>query len=527
VSELLQSQLLQPTNITPIQPQLAESNLFLISAQGPGSLSFNEFNPIFNRNGASAQVSGLAGENDTFGAAFVLSAIQNKLSWSFGATAFQTDGWRDNADQDDKIFDGFMQYELSYKTSIQAEYRYRDLERGDLRLEFFEDNFFPSERTEERRKTFRLGARHSFSPGSILLGSFLYQDADIDITDPDSFYTADYPEDAYGGELQHLFRSQYVNLVTGGGYFDIDGKIDQDIFGFPLPRVDTDAEHTNVYLYSYINVLDNLTFTVGGSYDDFDADDELTKDQDQYNPKFGITWNPLPGTTLRGAAFRVLKRTLITDQTLEPTQVAGFNQFFDEADTTDYWIFGGALDQKFTESLYGGAEYTYRDLNVPYTFIDPFTFEESLENENVEEKTVRAYLFWTLHDWLALRAEYQFERLETEGEIGPTQLDTHRAPVGLNFFHPSGLSASVTTTYIYQDVDDLTDFSTFTVESDDEDFWLVDAAINYRLPKRYGFFTLGVTNLTDEKFKFYDRDVDNPSIQPDRTIFGKITLALP
>src|SRR5919106_940320 len=41
VSELLQSQLLQPLNTTPIQPRLAESNLFLISAGGPGSLSFN------------------------------------------------------------------------------------------------------------------------------------------------------------------------------------------------------------------------------------------------------------------------------------------------------------------------------------------------------------------------------------------------------------------------------------------------------------------------------------------------------
>ena len=47
VSELLQSQLLQPINITPIQPRLAESNLFLISAGGPGALSFNEFNPHF------------------------------------------------------------------------------------------------------------------------------------------------------------------------------------------------------------------------------------------------------------------------------------------------------------------------------------------------------------------------------------------------------------------------------------------------------------------------------------------------
>ena len=47
VSELLQSQLLQPTNMTPIQPRLGESNLFLINAGGPGTLSFREFNPLF------------------------------------------------------------------------------------------------------------------------------------------------------------------------------------------------------------------------------------------------------------------------------------------------------------------------------------------------------------------------------------------------------------------------------------------------------------------------------------------------
>ncbi|MGH2500835.1 MAG: tetratricopeptide repeat protein [Candidatus Limnocylindria bacterium] len=44
VSELLQSQLLQPINTTPIRPHLAESNLFLIGAGGPGALSFK---PIF------------------------------------------------------------------------------------------------------------------------------------------------------------------------------------------------------------------------------------------------------------------------------------------------------------------------------------------------------------------------------------------------------------------------------------------------------------------------------------------------
>jgi hypothetical protein len=60
-----------------------------------------------------------------------------------------------------------------------------------------------------------------------------------------------------------------------------------------------------------------------------------------------------------------------------------------------------------------------------------------------------------------------------------------------------------------------------------DDFWLVDAAINYRLPKRYGFITVGATNLFDRSFNFIDTDIQNPLIQPSRFFFGRITLNLP
>ncbi len=56
---------------------------------------------------------------------------------------------------------------------------------------------------------------------------------------------------------------------------------------------------------------------------------------------------------------------------------------------------------------------------------------------------------------------------------------------------------------------------------------LVDTALNYRLPKRYGFITVGATNLFDKKFKFFNTDFDNPFIQPDRMFFARVTLALP
>jgi tetratricopeptide (TPR) repeat protein len=553
VSELLQSQLLQPSNITPIQPRLAESNLFLISSSGAANLSFNEFNPIFNRNGAAAQVSALAGNNDTFGGEAVISAIQNKLSWSFGATSFITDGWRENADQDDKIANAFAQYELSHKTSIQAEFRYRDNERGDVQLTFFEDDFIPSLREEDTTKNFRLGFRHDFSP-STLIGNFAYAKNDgMTHEEPDPFlilFEVESDEEAYGGELQYLHRSEYFNFVTGAGYFDIDRR-DTVILELDFPpvirdesHVDGDVKHTNAYVYSYIKPLQNLIFTAGGSYDDFEADDELEKDKDQFNPKLGISWNPIPSTTVRGAAFRVLKRSLITDQTVEPTQVAGFNQFFDEINATDYWTFGGALDQKITGSggacgslpiigdLYGGVEYTYRDLNVPYVFIDLVTFEESLENANWEEQNFRAYLFWTAHKWLSLSAEWQWERLDRKDgadQSGPgaRTVETNYFPLGINFFHPCGLSASLKGTYVDQQGSFERKDNIGVFENGDDDFFLVDAAIRYRFPKRYGFFTVGVKNLFDEEFEHFDTDRNNPRIQPDRFFFASITMAVP
>jgi tetratricopeptide (TPR) repeat protein len=544
VSELLQSQLLQPINITPIQPRLAESNQFLISAGGPGALSFNEFNPLFNRNRIAAQASGLAGENDTYGGEGVASGIYKKFSFSGGYTYFDTDGWRDNADQTDKIANIFAQYELTYKTSIQAEYRYRDREYGDLKQRFFEDDVFFGQTNETNRDTFRLGGKHAFSPASILLGSFIYQDADFRGTDDQPVVAPGFvtrlgvkrPVDSYSGELQYLFRSHYFNITGGGGHAYLDDEIRttantilDPILGPTKTQIDADLKHTNVYAYSYIKPLTNLTLTVGASGDFTSGDSPDVGNNKKVNPKLGIIWSPFTNTTLRAAAFKVLKRTLITDQTLEPTQVAGFNQFYDDYNGTEAWRFGGAVDQKFSPDIYGGAEFSYRDLDTPAT-------DENGNNIEADwsEYLGRAYLFWTPHEWLALRAEYQYERYKRDKELtdGIKKLDMHRVPLGITFFHPTGLGVSLNGTYVYQDGK----FEKIaggggTFEEGDGDFVLVDAAINYRLPKRYGFLTLGVTNLFDEDFEYFDADFDvnpnSPEIQPDRVFFGKITLALP
>jgi hypothetical protein len=537
VSELLQSQLLQPINITPVQPHLAESNLSILDGAGPADLSFNEFNPLFNRDRLSLQLSGIAGGQNTFGDEIVFSGVQGKASFSVGQFHYETDGFRENNDQRQNIYDAFVQYSLSSKTSVQAEFRSRDFNYGDLTLYFDSDNFdptlphnfIPTLRNNDDNKSVRLGFHHEFSQGSDLIASAIYQKGEGDLSfSPIPILTFGIKNDAdsYGAELQHLYRSEHFNLISGAGYFFVN-RLDIITLGSSVPY-ELDTRHVNLYLYSDIRYPENVTFTFGASADLFDRTD---MDQHQVNPKFGVTWNPLPKTTLRAAVFRTLKRPLMTNQTIEPTQVAGFNQFFDDADGTDLWRSGVAIDQKIFKDVYGGIEYSGRNL-VDVPIIQPQddgTYKTRLFDG--KERLGRAYLYWTPHKWLALSGEYQYERLDGhENVFQAKHVKTHRLPLTISFFHPSGFSAIFKTTYTDQKGEFMHQVAT-TDEGDplifpgSDQFWLVDAFISYRLPKQFGLFTVGAKNLFNKSFDYHDIDYENPLIQPKRLVFAKLTLA--
>jgi hypothetical protein len=207
--------------------------------------------------------------------------------------------------------------------------------------------------------------------------------------------------------------------------------------------------------------------------------------------------------------------------------VAGFNQFFDDGEGAESWRYGIAVDQKFSATLYGGVEFSKREIEVPFLFFPLPPASPSVQRADWEEQLVRAYLYWTPMSWLALSAEYQYEDLERDPVfVGPelfTEIETHRLPLGINFFHPCGFSAGLKATYIDQEGKFGDPFSGFLLG--DDQFWIVDAAISYRLPKRWGIITLGAKNLFDEAFNFQDTDPSNPWIVPEQLVFARCTLS--
>jgi outer membrane receptor protein involved in Fe transport len=407
---------------------------------------------------------------------------------------------------------------------------------GDLELRFLPNDFSPNLRQREEAKMIRLGFHHAFSPGSDLIASVMYQDGDFKLHDslsalPFGIDIIDIKaeQDSSGGELQYLYCSERLSMLGGAGFFYINGdttlatKLSFAPGGSPIFASSIEERmirHTNVYLYSQINYLKHVTFTVAASADLFRGGLE---DRSQFNPKLGITWNPFSATTFRAALFRTFNRTLINSQTIEPTQIAGFNQFYNDFEGTNAWRYGIALDQKFSKSIYGGAEFSLRDLKFPYTSVSASGL--LVRKEKWHERMGRAYAYWTPHKWFGLSAEYLYERfIREEIALGLKQIETHRVPLGINFYHPSGLSAMLMGTYINQMGRFEREGSLGTFLHGDDQFYLFDASVSYRLPKRFGYISLEGKNLFNRSFHHQDTDPINPQVRPKRVIYGKLTL---
>jgi outer membrane receptor protein involved in Fe transport len=142
-------------------------------------------------------------------------------------------------------------------------------------------------------------------------------------------------------------------------------------------------------------------------------------------------------------------------------------------------------------------------------------------------------LNWTPFEQLALRTEYIYEnfgREEDNGFLGAEEfkeLNTHRIPIGARYFHPSGFGAGAVATYVHQDGKFLVNdgLGGYSIDKGDDQFWIVDASVSYRLPKLYGLISLEAKNLLDQEFNFQDTDPGNPRILPKRYILLSLVLS--
>ena len=542
VSELLQAQLWQPLNLSSLQAQSGEANLGILEGAGPSVAGYNEFNSLFTRNRIMGQVNGITGADGIRGSDLLLSGIHDRVSFSLGRFHYESDGFRENNDQQLDIYNLFIQASLSHKTSIQAELKTFEREKGDLVLRFDPDDVRTGFRETEERESLRIGLRHDFSPRSRMIVSLMKQQFDLEQTDnpvPGTSSEGIRNDNARIAELQHVLNLRHLQVISGLGYF----KSDSDLNGFvttatglppPLPSevmvlIDETGEHSNSNLYSYLQGRHSskLDWLLGLGAVRFDG---ALIERKQLNPKLGLRWQMDAQTTLRMAAFRTLKRDLVSNQTVEPTQVMGFNQLFDDDDGTDSRRYGVAIDRQLARQTSTGFELSQRHLKVPFKDI----ITDQTRRAAWREDVYRAYLHHVLGLRTVLRLEYQYEKLDADEVLHRSDssnfttlaLTTQSLPLEIEYSHPAGWSLSGSARYVEQKgVFGNTLSNSAATTADRDHFWLVDAGLSYRLPGRYGKLSLQAKNLLDTAFLYQESDPENPTLYPERLLFARLNLS--
>ncbi len=524
VSELLQAQLLQPININPIQPSLVATNLNILARTGVSKMAFNEYMSLFERDQTQLYASGAAGNNGTWGDEVVASGLNGSFSYSLGQFHYQTDGFRPNDDIQHDLYDLFVQAEVTPELNLQAEYRRRETTQGDLHLNF-DGSFAPQDRNNTTQETTRVGLHYSPSPQTNMIVSLIYTDRN---TDFDYFYWKNGFQliarpNGTQAEAQWLYKENLFNTVTGFSLYR--NKYNNSFLGTPHPDLNFPVDQTTVYGYANIQFSPSITGILGLSGDSYD---QQNFSFNQLNPKLGLRWNVTDQLVLRAAAFKVVKRAFIVNQTIEPTQVAGFNQFFDDADGTSSKNYGVGLDTHLSKNLFGGLEFFRRDLELPFGIGGPFEIEKD------QEDLYRAYLYWLLDRNWSVTTEYLYEGFKMlDGQYRrmsfPTRLETTSVPINVRYFNPSGFFTGVGTTYVDQRASYDPEANP-SIASGSAHFFLLDATVGYRLPKRWGIVALEARNLMNQQFQFQDywfqtaTNNTDPRFLPERTWLARIVL---
>lgn len=234
------------------------------------------------------------------------------------------------------------------------------------------------------------------------------------------------------------------------------------------------------------------------------------------------------------AWFEALKRDLIGQATIEPTQIAGFNQFYDEATGTKSRHKGIGFDVHFTNAVYGGMEVSKRNLNVPVIPVELGMPSGDYYWDRQREQLFRGYIYGTLRPNWAIAIEPEYEKFgATEEYIDlPASIHTLRAPVSVSYFDRNGLWVKLTATYTMQDMEwrrSDENSGLDWIEKKDSSFFLLDMVAGYRLPKRKGLLSIEIRNLLNTHFYYrnqylYLSEPALPRYIPERTLFARMTL---
>ncbi len=523
-SEVLQYQLLQPLNSAPTSPRLSATDLSVPQRLSDAVDAWN-YDLLFEDTGPRLQLLGGLGNDDSWLGEGVVSVLGEKVMLSAGGYSFSTEGFRPNNDADHDLYSVFVQVSPTPWISLQAEYRDRRTIQGDLELSFDPNYFSPDYRQRIDQKTMRLGVSTHPTPDSTFILSAISSDLELHESQLDpGVVSADIVADDEGElyEAQYQYLKPSYNIVAGVGYSSTDTFFQVGFDWTPLltiPCLDPDfpciavraVPVRQVNSYFYVNLLPWkwIDLTLGASYDQYE--DRPVK-IDGVHPKLGVRVSVAHGLSIRLAYFESLKRQLVVDQTIEPTQIVGFNQLYDDVNGSEIRTMGAALDYNWSSRLLITSEWQQRRVDIRTGLFGGGL--ELIPTQRLYEESVHLDGSYLLSPQLSLLAGASYETFKWEPGFfvpSPTRVRTSTVKLGARVFLPAGFYAFAQVNYVDQLVRRL---EGVTVPSGQDSFIVVDGLIGYRFPKRLGSLTIEARNIFNEKFFYQDENFRSTETRP-------------
>ena len=528
-SESLQFRLRQPLSQVPLDPLRPQSSPLgsvrqsgFLAGVGPSRASLNEYSSIFEHNGAALYLDGLLADYQTAAEQVAITGLIDHVGLNAAQGHYETAGVTSNQDLHQNVGEGLVQVSMTDQFSLAADFFYGDVHRQTIQSAFDPTFATPLNVSEQSSRAW-IGGRYGFAPNSELLFLGGYQESDARVGFPSGFQGTVKLE-ATGAELQYSFVDRLGYVIVGAGHTQANTYLGTGVSAIA-------SYYDNAYLYTQLNVIPHLLrVQLGLSYDLLLREEEGF-DRHEANPKFGLFFTPTTSTTVRLAAFQYVKRELIASQTLEPTQVGGFNQFYDDPNGAVVREQAIAFDQKFPGEVYAGIGLFKRNLEVP------FLGGPSSVDFHWTEQAQNAYLYWALPRKLfagvvrdlsaSFTTEYHHLELQRPPELsdvnGVVTLDTTWIPIGLNAFLGERFSANITASFVDQ-TGVLQAFPGANQIPTNARFWNTDASVSLFFPRRLGLVKFGVANMFDRQTQYQEIDPTKPQFSPRRLAYASISV---
>jgi iron complex outermembrane receptor protein len=481
------------------------------------------------------------------------------LNYMFNVSRLELDGYRDHSRTENVLFNSKLRLDIDDMSDLTALITLFDSPRADdpggLTLDQVE---------EDRRQAgpnnllFDTGEDVSQQRFGLVYGREFagYQDLEVS-----GYYTARQFQNSIPFRIvdfdRHLFGGG-IKYTNRGGLFGhrdrptigIDVQYQEDcrknfnnVNGNPGDEVLLDQDETvtgiGPYIQEEFDLLDNLTFVLGGRYDyiRFEVDDFLPPDDsgsrtfNQLTGRFGLLYSPIPEANMYINIAQSFETPTTTELVNHPDGRGGLNQDLDPQKAINYEV--GVKGQAFERLTYQLALFYIflKDELIPFEVDGRAFFRNAGESRR---HGVELGLYLEILEGLRVSAAYTYlnptfdkfikNGVDLDGNDVPG-LPPHQVNVAIFYQHPLGFYGGVDVLHVSSFfVDDEN-----TVKNDDYTVASLRVGYEYRFEgwRIAPFFS--VQNLFDEEYNsntrinaFGDRFFE-PA--PEINIYGGLTLA--